>query len=373
MAKVVHIIHEGSGGGGATAALSYFPRYRDHFATVAITGCAGSLPDRLSAAGLVVHALPLDRPLRCLLSIPAIALVLRSEKPDLAIIHGQWGGFAGAVAAWLAGIRRVIYYTHMPCFYTDWDFYRILRNRFVERITCAIASRVVCLSEAARYQYLLRHLVAEEKVIHIPNAIDTTRISPAPDKAAVRRELNLPLDGPLVVSVGRLEDQKRLDWLLKAWQEVEEKIPAACLCLVGDGGDRQGLEILARSLGLKRCLFLGRQPDGYRYFQAADAGVITSMFEGQPMSLLEAMACGCPMIGTAADGIAETIVQGETGYCVPVADPAALSLGIRNLLGDLKQAAQMGIQARAHVTRRFGLEDILKKQIDLALETLSNS
>ncbi len=373
MPKVVHIIHEGSGGGGMTLALNYFPRYQNDFETVAITGCAGSLPDRLRATGVKVHALPLDRPWSCVLSIPSIARVLRSEKPDLVIVHGQWGGFCGAVAAWLARVKRVIYYTHMPAFYTDWDLYRLLRDRFVEKVTCAIATRVVCPAAANRYQYLLRHLAPEEKIVHLPNGIDLHSIPCVTDKTALKQELKLSADGPIIISVGRLEDQKRVDWLINAWHLVENRVPSAHLYIVGDGSERQNLETLAQQLELKHCHFLGRQPEAYRYFLAANAGVITTMFEAQPYSLLEAMACACPMVGTASDGVVETIQQGETGYCVPVADPQALAERLVELISDNTLAEKMGGNARKYIDSHFSLEPIVARQIQLARQTLQNS
>ncbi len=370
MPKVVHIIHESRGGGGMSIALSYFHRYLPHFETVAITGNLGSLPEQLRAQGVRTHALPLDRVRTALFSIPQIAAVLLREKPDLMIIHGQWGGFCGAVAAWLAGIKRVLYFTGMPCFYTDWDLLRIIRNRLVEAITCSIATRVVCLSNAGRYQYLLRRLAPEEKLLHIPNGVDVEAIQPVADKSALRRELHLPVDVPLVVSVGRLEDQKRVDWLVQAWKEVETQCPTAHLVIVGEGRDRGGLEHLARSLNLQRCHFLGAQPAGYRYFQAADAGVITSLFEGHPVALLEAMAAGCPMVGTAADGIPETIVDGVTGVCVPLDVPTAIAEKLILLLQDSVLRENMGRAACERVKKEYALDSVSEQQIRLAQEIL---
>jgi glycosyltransferase involved in cell wall biosynthesis len=362
--KVVHIIHEGSGGGGATLALNYFPRYLERFETVAITGCRGDLAERLRARGVPTYALWLDRPVPCVLSIPVMVGVLRRERPDIVVVHGQWGGTAGAVAAWLARVPSVIYYTHMPSFYTDWDLYRILRNRVAEAVTCGLASQVICPSRSNRYQYLLRELVDEKKCLVIPNGLDAQAIAPVEDKTELRRALGLAVGEPVVVSVGRLSDQKRVDWLVQAWARVEAEHPTARLYIVGDGEERVALEKLADALGLRRCAFLGRQTEAHRFFQAADLGVITTMFEAQPYALLEAMACSCPMVGTRADGVKDTIDDGVNGRLVRVADPVKLAEAILELLADPAGRQEMGRKAREKVLAEYQIEDIVRRQLD---------
>jgi glycosyltransferase involved in cell wall biosynthesis len=370
--KVMHIIHEGQGGGGATLSLTYFPPYQAHFDTHVVTGCRGDLAERLRAKGMRVQALELDRPLRSLFSIPRLLRLIKKEKPDVVVVHGQWGGFAGAVAARGAGVKRVIYYTHMPTFYTDWDFYRIVRNRIAEAVTCYLAQLIVCPSRANRYQYLLRKLAPENRFVYIPNCVPDRHppLGPA-EKAAQRVELGLPTEGELVVSVGRLEDQKCVDWLVEAWAIVEGRHPTAHLCIVGDGRDRQALEALARARGLQRCHFWGAQKEGHRYFQVADVGVITSMFEALSLSLLEAMMCGCPMVGTKTDGVAEAIEDGVTGRVVRVADPGALAEALSALLTDRTGALKMGEKARAKALAEYELGSVLEKQFEAVRQLLA--
>jgi glycosyltransferase involved in cell wall biosynthesis len=360
--KIAHIIHEGSGGGGATLSLNYFPRYLEHYDVFAITGREGDLAQRLRQEGIRTHAMALDRPGRCMLTIPRLAWTLRQERPDVAVVHGQWGGFAGAVAAALAGVRHVIYYTHMPSFYTDWDLFRLIRNRIAESVTCGIADELVCPSTGNRYQYLIRELKSEDHITCIPNGLDTSHLKPAEDRRLLRRELHLPETGPLVVSVGRLSDQKRVDWLLEAWKTVEEQIPNATLAVVGDGPERMALQLLVHRLGLKHVLFLGRQPSATRYFACADAGVITTLFEAQPYALLEAMSVGCPMVGTASDGVRDTIHHGDTGLCVSVGNPDLIATALLRLLHDPALREQIGRQAREYAVKHFDLKAVMPQQ-----------
>jgi glycosyltransferase involved in cell wall biosynthesis len=366
--KICHIIHDGSGGGGgATFALAYFPAYNADFETVVITGKDGNLAERLRAHGVRTVTLSMSRPWRCLLSWPRLWKIVRKEKPDAVIVHGQWGGFFGSLAARLAGVKTLLYYTHFPSFYTDWDLFRVIRNRIAEEVTCRLVSRVVCLSQAGRYQYLLRRFTSDSKFIHISNGLDPAALTENLERDLLLREMSPAAqpEDPIVVSVGRLADQKRIDLLLRAWAVVESRAPHARLAIVGYGPDEKELNALARKLDLQRCRFLGGQPNGYAYFRAAHCGVICSMYEGQPLALIEAMFVGCPMVGTAVDGIAETIVHGVTGLLVPPADPEALAQAILTLLADPARAREMGVAARHRAGELYHFNRILRQQLDL--------
>ncbi len=367
-AKVCHIIHDGSSqGGGATFSLAFFPAYAREFDTIVLTGSEGGLAEKLRERGVKTFTLPMQRPWRAILSWPAMWSLLRAERPDAVVVHGQWAGFFGSLAARWAGVKVVLYVTHFPSFYTDWDLLRIIRNRIAESVTCQNVNRVICLSSAGRYQYLLRRLAPEEKLVHIPNGLDPVTLVEKFSREELRREFTPSLagDDPVVVSVSRLADQKRIDWLVRAWAIVEARSPNARLAIVGTGPEETGLRALARALNLRRCSFLGARPKGYRYYGAADLGVICSMYEGHPLALVEAMFLGCPMVGTSVDGIAETIVPSVTGLLVPPADPPALAEAILALLADPVGARRMGEAARQRAQQLYRFEDVLRRQVDL--------
>jgi glycosyltransferase involved in cell wall biosynthesis len=373
--KVCHLLHDGSGhaGGGATFALSYFPAYTAEFDTFAITGNDGDLAERLRARGVRTLTAAMARPGRALFSLPKLESILRDERPDAVIVHGQWSGFFGAIAARLAGVPVIFYYTHFPSFYTDWDIVRVVRNRIAESVTCRLATKVVCPSQAGRYQYLLRRLADESKLIYLPNCIDPAALTKTLTRAELLREMDLAgSDEPVVVSVCRLADQKRIDWLLRAWALVETQSPRGWLAVVGGGPEEPALRALAAQLRLRRCRFLGPQQNGYRYFGAADFGVICSLFEALSLALIEAMLLGRPMIGTEVDGVGEAIEDGVTGLLVPPADPPAMADAILRLLADPAGAASMGEAARRRATELYAAGKILPRQIQLLRAALNS-
>src|SRR5437016_1324483 len=130
--KILHMIGRTQGGGGRTTALEFFPAYRQEFQTGAIVERVGDLADQLRQMGIATHTLPMENPRTSPLMIPSLAAILRREKPDLLILYGQVAGFNGVLAARLAGVKKIIYLTCFPSFYTDWDLLRVARNRIVE-------------------------------------------------------------------------------------------------------------------------------------------------------------------------------------------------------------------------------------------------
>lgn len=368
--RLLHIFARTQNGGGRTTCLDYVQPCVSEFQTRAVLGDDPELAGRLRRAGVEVWQTGIDRSTAGFLAIPKLVRILRSARPDGVVLHGQPGGFLGALAARWCGLRRVVYFAHFPSFYTDWDLFRVLRNRVVERRTCAAAARVICACEANRYQYLLRHLVDEQRVVTIPAGIRTDDIAPLTDRAALRRELQFDDPGIHVVSVGRLADQKRVDWLLRAWQQVERVLPEARLHVVGDGPERASLEALARQLGLVRCRFAGYQPAGHRYLQAADLAVVTSMFESPGLVVLEAMAAGCPVVANAVDGLSESVVPGVTGELAPPAAPGALAEAILRLIKDPQRRRDMSAQGRRLVESRNALPVILERQFAIYREVM---
>ena len=374
--KLVHVIGRTAGGGGRTIGLNCIAPCAREFATVALTGRAGDLAELLEQAGVRTQRLSLDAPARSVFSVLRMARILRRERPDVVVLHGQPAGFTGGLAVRWAGVRAVVYFPWFPSFYTDWDTLRVVRNHWVERVSCGVARKVVCAGGATRYQYLLRGLATEEQLVMVPAGIavgaeDATRPRTAtalPDRAAARARVGWDRKCPRVVCVGRLADQKRVDWLVRAWRWVEERNAEARLAIVGDGAERGKLEALARELGLRRCEFLGYRAAGAEFFGAADVAVVTSLFEAPGFTVLEALAAGCPVVATEVDGVAEAVRESGGGRLVPPGDPVALAGAIGELLGNAGLRAELGAAGRGFVARRHSLEAVLQRQFALYRE-----
>jgi glycosyltransferase involved in cell wall biosynthesis len=205
--------------------------------------------------------------------------------------------------------------------------------------------------------------VPVKKRISIPNGVDTERFAPleTEQKVALRSRLDLPVDARLVIFVGRLAPEKRVDLLAGIWGSVRETVPRARLLILGSGTEEAELKQRAGH-GI---LFLGSQADVRPYLQASDLFVLPSDAEGLSLALLEALACGLPVIATSVGGNPEVIRHRETGWLIPPNDPSALAEAIVTLLEDEKLQSKLRENARTHAVRNFSLVMMADRLLDL--------
>ncbi len=233
-----------------------------------------------------------------------------------------------------------------------------LRGRFVaDRLVARLVTRVIAVSRGAADFLIHGKGYPERKVLVIPNGRDLTRFTPGAHRDAVRAELALGQDTPVVGVVGRLETQKGHVYLLDAWTEVIRARPDARLLVVGEGSLRGELARQARGAHIdESVIFMGFRSDIPRILDATDVLALPSLHEGMPLTVIEAAAAGRPVVATAVDGTPEVVRDGETGYLVPPADPAALAKALLALLGDADTARRMGREAHRWAHERFDID-----------------
>lgn len=253
----------------------------------------------------------------------------------------------------------------------EWGDISVLTKRrpVTGKLRLAIARRWVdaflCISGPIHAE--LRSVgVPEARIWDIANGVDVTRIVPvsAERRRELRTQLGLPA-GPLVIYTGRLAVEKGLQVLLEAWPALLEQLPAARLLLVGTGEQGDALRERAEQLGIAHeVVFYGRSEDVTPLLQAADAFVLPSFSEGLPISLLEAMACGLPCVGTAVVGTQQLLQDKHNGRVVPAGDAGALSEALTAAL--VAPAARVwGARARQHVVEQYGLDYVLGQYLRL--------
>jgi glycosyltransferase involved in cell wall biosynthesis len=372
-ARIAHVLHNDGTGGGPVSVLRLSSYLAERYDVRVYHGAQGRVAAGCLERGVTHVRIPLETKALIPAGLLALCVNFRRWKPDLAILHGQWGGAVGALAARMAGVRRTIYIAHFPSFYTDWDLYRVVRNHLAERIPCRTARRVVALSKGNYYQYLIRRLVSADRLVHIPNAIDVSAVPPAEALEALRLRHRWHADQCHVVSVGRLADQKRVDWLLRSWRTVQERCPRARLWIVGSGPEERRLQALAGELGLgATCAFLGEQPRGIEYVAAADVVAMTSVYEGHANLPLEAMACGRPLVASEVDGVVDSFSDGNEGFLIPPGDVEGFAERLIQLIESPGLRAAVGARGREH-SRVFDTSLMLPRYGALVREVLAGS
>jgi len=217
------------------------------------------------------------------------------------------------------------------------------------------ADRVVVTTEVMYQTLIARYGIAREKVWIIPNYVDTQCLKPSPNSRVPR----------LLCFVGRLEKEKNIEALLDAIEGLEVEL------MVIGGGSLQG-ELMQRAQEKQlRVRFIGNVPHQVlaSYFNRASLFILPSFIEHHPKALLEAMACGLPVIGTNVTGIRELISHRETGYlCGTSAKEIREAIG--EVLSDKNLCIRLGSNARSYAVEHFALERIVKMELNL-LEELS--
>jgi len=270
---------------------------------------------------------------------------IRAQRPAIFHAHLSWPLACkhGVLAAWLARV---------PALVGTAQLYVRPRNPLQARVRLAPFRRIVAVSAEVRARYHGELGVPARKLAVVPNGIRVTPVAPLPD-AGRRAALLRGRPDYLVLTPARLHEQKGHRFLLRAAAQV----PDATFVLAGDGPLRAELETLAGELGIAdRCIFLGHRTDVAELLALADVVVLPSLYEGLPVSILEAMAARRPVLATAIGGTDEVVEHEATGLLVPSRDPNALAAALRRLHGDAALADRLAAAGRERVEREFSME-----------------
>jgi glycosyltransferase involved in cell wall biosynthesis len=229
---------------------------------------------------------------------------------------------------------------------------------FASRWLYRHATQAIVTTGAALREQVIREMgVRPERIVSVPTGIDLSRYQPVTDRAAVRQQLGLPATAAIVGIVATLRSWKGHRYLIDAMTGL----PAAHLVIVGDGPQREALMAQVAQHELHaRVHLVGNQADVVPWLQSLDVFCLPSYAnEGVPQALMQAMACGLPVVSTPVGAISEIVADGVTGRLVAPEDAGALTAALRSLLADPELAARLACAARESAVARFGLERML--------------
>jgi glycosyltransferase involved in cell wall biosynthesis len=293
-----------------------------------------------------------------------LASLFAREHVRLVNAHDIGATLYAVPAARFALVRHVVHTDHSQIL-TKHRFrpaYRWVLRRGI--------SHAVAVSEHLRRYLIDTFDVPEALVTTIPNGIDISRFTAAVDVAVLRRELGIR-EGELVIgTIGRLMEQKGMAYLLQAFAVLVRRRGDVKLVIVGDGELRHDLERLAERLEVsERVVFAGIRKDVPNLMRLFDVFALPSLWEGQPITVVEAMAAGTPVVATDVGGNAEILRHGEFGVLVPPRDENALAEAIGALLSDPARAGALGRKAASHAARELTSASMVKKYEDVFVAT----
>jgi len=289
---------------------------------------------------------PMDD-LRALARVTAIA---REFRPDIVHTHLAKAGTIGRLAARIVRARAVVHTYHGTVF--RGYFGRAKSQAFIqiERALSHMTTRIVAITTRQRRELIELGIGDERKVVEIPLGLDLAPFLQPVDRAQARARLGLQSDAGVVAIVARLVPVKNVSLFLRAMASV----PSGFALIVGDGELRSQLEAEAAALEIAgRCRFVGWQSDIRAVYAAADVVALTSNNEGSPVSIIEAMAAGRPVVSTAVGGVPDVIHRDRDGVLVPAGDSHALATAIESLLADPMRRDELGAAARLTVYPKY--------------------
>jgi glycosyltransferase involved in cell wall biosynthesis len=367
--RILQLIDSFSVGGAEKVALSLATKI-DH-ERFEVIPCAllrsGSLEEEIKASGIAYRVLGLPR--RSVLTGPrfiadlrrilaAITGIFKELSIDILHTHLTHSTLVGILATRRKSGPRLCATVHSVIFRKQrgrlsprqWLMSAVIKAAFPR------ADRIIAVSEEVARAVRLYTRIPRERITTIPNGIDPSQFRLQENRWELRQRLDLPVDRQVVVSVGRLTRPKGYPHLLAALRLIPPDERPLTL-IVGDGPDLHDLELKATALQLEHDVrFLGNQHDVPVLLAAADLFVLSSLWEGLSLAVLEAMAAGLPAVVTAVGGNPEIVEQGKSGLLVPPADEHALAEAIRSMLREPLRREEMGQAARQRLERYFSLQ-----------------
>jgi len=292
-----------------------------------------------------------------------LSRLVKQLKPDVIHAHDPHGVAMAAIALSMVGGSRGAGGSAPPLIASRRVDFRMKGNA-LSRWKYRQVDCFVCASDAIR-KIVIADGVPPSRAVTIHEGIDLGHVAAAPP-ADLHAELWLPHHAPIVGNVAALVPHKGQRHLIDAAAIVLRQVPDARFVIAGEGELRAQLERQIKEGHLEKHVFLaGFRPDILSVHKAFDVFVMSSVTEGLGTSLLDAMACGKPIVATTAGGMPEVVADGQTGILVPPRDDEALAAAIVTLLGDARLRASMGEAGERRVRERFSSERMVQDTLEL--------
>lgn len=303
---------------------------------------------RMEEAG--VQIIYLDKKLGLDVStVGKLRKIMMQFQPDVVHTHLNIIKYA-ALAAKLAGVKRCVHTVHNVADKEAESRSQMLINGTYFRLGWSVP---VALSPLVKQSILDFYNLKDAPMVY--NGVDLSRCMPKTDYS---------LHGPTLIHVGRFNEQKNHECVLEAFQTILQSYPDATLKLLGDGERMEEIKALAAAMGIaQRVIFVGSTTDVYPYLQEADVFLLPSKYEGMPMTVIEAMGTGLPIVASNVGGLSDMIDDGRSGFLVEV-DAKATAEAVLKLLQSQSLRESFGREAKAD-SNQFSAQTMAEEYLKL--------
>lgn len=359
--RIFLLITRSEPGGAQSHVLELMHGLSNKYELLLATGEEGYLLDQARQLEIESYLLPsLKRNISLINDSAAyreISKILLITKPDLVHTHSSKAGILGRLAAHRLGIKNV-FTAHGWAFADGTPWARKIVGIPTEHLAGKWCDRIITVSEEDKQLAIKYHIAPQNKIIVIHNGIADI------SEDLVAKPVNTI---PILTMVARVAPPKNFICLLDALAGIDRDY---LLRVVGDGPESGRVGEYAKSLGIeKKIQFLGSRNDVPEILNTSDIFVLSSDWEGFPISIIEAMRAGLPVIASRVGGISEAVIEGENGYLVPRRDAVSLGKAIKVLIDDASKRKKMGQKSRQLYTE-LGTTKIMLKKIDAVYDSL---
>ncbi len=313
----------------------------------------GYLVDQLRTCGITVHPLVMKNRIS-IQSIVRCRRLFARVRPHIVHTHGGTAGYLGRLSRILGPRLRLVHTYHGIHYLHYKNPLKRIAFTLADRLLLRSTDRVICVAQHDFDLGLKAGVVDPKKATVILNGIDVG--------SYMHEGTAEPESSPTIGTIGRLHVQKGHVHFLEAARLILEKQPDAKFEIVGDGELRASLESKAAALGIGRSVrFLGMRTDIPEILSRMSIFVLTSLWEGFPIVVLEAMAARKPIVATIVDGVTEVLVSGQNAILVPPGEPGPIADAVLDLLRDRAKGRRLADQAFEAVSRSFDVRTMVKR------------
>jgi len=312
-------------------------------------------------------------PLNDLLALIRLYLIFRSGKFDVVHTHTAKAGVLGRLAARLYGGSIIVHTPHGHNFY---GYFGPTLSKIIiaiEKFLSSFTDKIIALTELEQKDLLRFKITGADRIVLIRQGLELDRYMQANiDKDKIKKELNIQPHENVLGMIGRLEPVKGPLYFVEAAKDIIEEFPETKFLIVGEGILRKRLERRIEILGLKeKFIFTGWREDMPEIISVLDLLIFPSLNEAVGMVLIEAQACGVPVVATEVGGIPEIVNNNRTGILVPAGDSKELARAVNCLLGDKQKRSQLSKEAQDWIKDKFKVQEMIDKLSELYKELIS--
>lgn len=355
---------------------------RDRFESLLVSGIVGEAEGDMSYFASKYGIEPIVISELCreiswkddLITLYKLFRLIKSEKPDIVHTHTAKAGTIGRLAAILAGAPYVVHTFHGHVLHSYFGQLKTSILIWIERVLARFTDKIVVISPLQYHELCHQIKIApSNRFSIIPLGFDLGQFLNAETHSGkLRKELSISEDILLVGIVGRLTPVKNHELFLRSAAQVLQSVANSRFVIVGDGELKHELEKLAENLGIQdKVIFLGWRDDMPVIYADLDVVVLTSLNEGTPVTLIEALASARPVVATAVGGAPDIVLDGQTGILAPSGDADGLAVAITDLLQYPDKRQEFGERGREFVREKYTKERLCTDMEKLYGELLS--